>query len=206
MIRINLLPYREARKRENIRRKVGIFFLAVILVFGILLFYRMRLNQKIDGLNTQIKHKKTTLVQVEKQAKQVDRIKDALAKLQKKTTVIKGLEGHRKASIDLFENMTEMVAEKTSSPPSETSTDSENKPVKRLWFTRFEAKKDNININGIALDNKTVADFMSRLETSKRYVNVNLKTLKQQKVNNLNLKSFEINCTKVSADSSKEIK
>jgi hypothetical protein len=37
---------------------------------------------------------------------------------------------------------------------------------------------------------------MSRLEESKLYKNVNLKTIKQQQINKLNLKNFEIGCEK----------
>ena len=89
-----------------------------------------------------------------------------------------------------------MVAEKTSISAPDTSADSDNNPVKRLWLTSFEASGEKVNIKGIALDNKTIADFMSRLEESKLYSNVNLKTIKQQEVNKLNLKHFEIGCVK----------
>jgi type IV pilus assembly protein PilN len=68
---------------------------------------------------------------------------------------------------------------------------------KRLWFTNFQASGDNLNIQGIAIDNRTVADFMTRLEDSKLYTDVSLRTLKQTKIKDLTLKSFEIACTKV---------
>ena len=94
--------------------------------------------------------------------------------------------------------MTKLVAEHAlSSSGPDSLSDKDNTSVKRLWFTNFEAKGNNIGIKGIAMDNKTVADFMTRLEKSKLYKNVNLKTLKQQKTAKLNLKSFDINCDKV---------
>lgn len=52
MIRINLLPYRAAQKKENVRRQISIFVLAVIMVAGILLYYNISLNNDIDALNT----------------------------------------------------------------------------------------------------------------------------------------------------------
>ena len=64
----------------------------------------------------------------------------------------------------------------------------------------------NINIQGIALDNKTIADFMSRLEGSALFTNVNLKAIKQQKINELNLKNFDIICTRISRNTSKKKK
>ena len=198
MIRINLLPYRAAQKKENIRRQISIFFLAVIMVIGILVYYNMSLNNDIEALNTQIKNTKSMLAQVENQAKKVDEIKKAFNRLKQKTDVIKNLETNRKIAVQLLDNMTTLVAETVSISQSETSADSNSKPVKRLWFTNFQENRDQINLQGIALDNKTIADFMSRLEASNLFMNVNLKTIKQQKVNELNLKNFEIICTRIS--------
>jgi type IV pilus assembly protein PilN len=203
MIRINLLPYRAARKKENIRKQIGIFFLSLLVVVAILLFYNMRLQKKIDVLNTKIAENKAMLAKFENQAKEVDRIKNAFRNLENKTKVIKSLETKRNDAVFLLDNMTKLVAENTlSSSGSDSLPDKDNTPVKRLWFTNFEAKGNNIDIKGIAMDNKTVADFMTRLESSKLYKNVNLKTLKQQKTAKLNLKSFDINCNKVSLNKS----
>jgi type IV pilus assembly protein PilN len=198
MIRINLLPYRAAQKKENIRRQISIFVLAVIMVVGTLVYYNISLNNDIDALNTQIKNTKSMLARLEKQAKKVDEIKKAFNTLKQKTDVIKNLETNRKIAVQLLDNMTTLVAEEVSASQSETSADSDSKPVKRLWFTNFQENKDKINLQGIALDNKTIADFMSRLEASNLFMNVNLKTIKQQKVNELNLKNFEIICTRIS--------
>jgi len=206
MIRINLLPYRAAQKKENIRRQISIFVLAVIMVVGILVYYNMSLNSDIDALNTQIKNTKSMLAQVEKQARQVDEIKKAFDRLKQKTDVIKNLETNRKIAVQLLDNMTTLVAEKVSVSSSEASADSDIRPVKRLWFTNFQENRDQIELQGIALDNKTIADFMSRLEGSDFFMNVNLKTIKQQKINELNLKNFEIICTRISGNPSEKKK
>ena len=206
MIRINLLPYRAARKKENIRKQISIFFFSFLVVVAIVLFYNMSLQKRIYVLNTKIAENKKMLAKFEKQAKEVDRIKNAFNNLEKKTKVIKNLETKRKDAVCLLDNMTKVVAEHTSISGSDPLSDKDNTPVKRLWFTNFEAKGNNIGINGIAMDNKTVADFMTRLENSKLYKNVNLRTLKQQKITKLNLKSFDITCTKISLNKSESKK
>jgi type IV pilus assembly protein PilN len=194
MIRINLLPYRESRKKESILRQINIFLAVFFLVFVILVYYSIWLGNKIEDLNTKIQNTKTLLTQAEIQAKKVDQIKNELEKLGHKIDVIKNIEMNRRAPVLLLENMTKMVAE----------TDRDNKPVKRLWFTNFETSGSKVNIKGIALDNKTIADFMSRLEDSKLYNNVNLKTITQQKVNKLNLKKFQIDCVRSPLKKSEE--
>lgn len=206
MIRINLLPYREVREKEKIHKQMSIFFFSFLVVVVILLVYNMSLQKRIDGLNTKIANNKKLLAKFEKQAKEVDRIKNEFNNLEKKTKVIKNLEKKRKDAFCLLDNMTKIVAENKSSSRSDSLLDKDNKSVKRLWFTNFQAKGNNIDIKGIAMDNKTVADFMTRLEVSKLYKNVNLKTLKQQKISKLNLKSFEITCNKISLNKSKSKK
>jgi len=198
MIRINLLPYRESRKKEGILRQINIFLAVFFIVFVILFYYSIWLGNKIDDLNTKIKTTKVMLAQAETQAKKVDQIKKELDKLGHKTDVIKSIEMNRRAPVILLENMTKMVDEKTSTSTPDTPTSNDNRPVKRLWFTSFEASGGKVNIKGIAMDNKTIADFMSRLEKSTHYKNVNLKTIKQQKVDKLNLKHFQIGCVKSS--------
>ena len=67
---------------------------------------------------------------------------------------------------------------------------------KRMWFTHLESKGGKVKINGIALDNKTVADFMVRLEDCGLFKEVDLNTLKRKKAQAADLKSFTISCIK----------
>jgi type IV pilus assembly protein PilN len=59
----------------------------------------------------------------------------------------------------------------------------------------------DIELEGVALDNKTVADFMTRLEKSNLYTAVRLITLQQEMLEQsvgdpIRLKRFEIACRK----------
>ncbi len=93
--------------------------------------------------------------------------------------VITQLESDRYAPVILMDTMTQVLVSK------------------RMWFTSLSVSDNSINISGIALDEKTVADFMVRLQKSGLFSNVMLKSVKRQKVENSNLKSFEVVCTKV---------
>ena len=61
MIRINLLPYREARKKENIRRHVSIFFLVIVFTFLSMFYLNNVLNKKIKNLGVSIENTKTKI-------------------------------------------------------------------------------------------------------------------------------------------------
>lgn len=179
MIRINLLPFRTDRKKENVRRQVSLFLLSLILVLVVLVYYNFSLNSQIGKLDNKIAATKTELQRYNEINKEIARIKQNLETLRKKMAVIEKLESDRHAPVRLMETMTQVLM------------------AKRMWFTKLDIKESAVDIQGIALDNKTVADFMVRLQNSGLFSSVNLRTLRRQEVQGSNLKSFQITCTKV---------
>jgi type IV pilus assembly protein PilN len=178
MIRINLLPFRAARKKENIRRQVSIFVLSLAFLLIVLFYYSWSLGSKVDTLNSQIKQTESELAKYDKINKEIAQIKTKLSNLKKKMVVMETLEANRFEPTRLLDTMTQVIV------------------PKRMWFTRLDSKGRIVTINGIALDNKTVADFMVRLEKSGIFSDVDLKTLKQVRMKDSNLKSFQISCAK----------
>ncbi len=181
MIRINLLPFRSDRKKENIRRQVSIFLLSLAFMLIILFYYNFSLNSKIDNLNAKIKDTKSELEKYEKINKEIAEIKKKLDNLKKKMAVMDTLEAGRFAPIRLMDAMTQVVV------------------PKRMWFTSLQSKGQRVAISGVALDNTTVADFMVRLENSGLFKEVDLKTLKRSqstKGATSKFKTFSIVCTK----------
>ena len=182
MIRINLLPFRAARKKENIRRQVSIFLLSLAFLLIILFYYNFSLNGKIDNLNAKIKETKSDLEKYEKINKEIAQIKKKLGNLKKKMAVMDTLEANRFAPIKLMDTMTQVIV------------------PKRMWFTRLQTKGQKVNISGVAMDNTTVADFMVRLENSGLFKEVDLKTLKRSKSKKgvtSKFKTFSVVCTKM---------
>ena len=178
MIRINLLPFRTERKKENVRRQVSLFLLSLILVLIVLVYYNFNLGSKISSLNKRITNTKKDLERYNEINKEIAKIKNNLEILRKKMAVIEQLESDRHAPVQLMDTMTQVLI------------------AKRMWLTKMKVKDKAVSINGIALDNKTVADFMVRLQNSGLFSSVNLKTLKRQAVEKSNLKSFVIVATK----------
>ena len=174
MIRINLLPFRAARKTENIRRQVTLFALSVILVIISIAYMHIKLQAKIEMLSDNVDRTQKELEAKQLLAKEVDRIEKELEILKKKKQILVKLDRNRKAPVNLLDSMTQMVIQD------------------RMWFESLEKKKANIKIIGYVLDNKTAADFMTRVEQSGKYGKVNLKLLKQKKQKKKKLQSFEI--------------
>ena len=196
MIRINLLPFRAARRKENIRQQASVFTLSFFLVLILMTWYHFSLGGRIDNLEGEISEKKDQLNRFIKINNEIAAIKKQLKDLNQKIDIIATLQANRQGPVRLLDAMTGIVV------------------PKRMWFTSMEERQAKggdglatkvIAINGLALDNKTVADFMKRLEASKLFSSVNLITLRQDKSGgNLNLKNFSVNCNAISVATAEE--
>ncbi len=177
MIRINLLPFRAARKKENIRRQVSIFSLMLVLVILILVYYVTWVDRKIDHLNSGITQLKGQIALYKNKADQVTSIKKKLKILEQKLDIVHSLEAKRKAPVQLIEAFTQLMV------------------PERMWITSLKADEKSVVLQGLAYDNKTVADFMTRVEMSSLFSSVDLKTLQMKQIKgDARLKSFEVSC------------
>ena len=178
MIRINLLPFRAARKKENVRRQISIFLLSLALLFLCMFLINMVLSNKVETLETKLSETKKEVARLTKVTNEIKKIKKEIEISERKIKILDQLEKNRAEPVKLIDAMTELIV------------------PNRMWFTSFDSKGSTVRINGVAIDNKTVADFMTRLENSKLFSAVNLNNLKQQKVRNLDMKQFSITCNK----------
>jgi type IV pilus assembly protein PilN len=174
MIRINLLPFRTARKKENVRRQISVFLLTFLLIIIAVIYYNVLLSNKINSMKIRNDDTTAQIAKYEKINKEIETIKQKLNQLNQKIKVIETLQGSRKNTINMMEAMTNLII------------------PERMWFTSLDVKGDNLGIDGVALDERTIADFMLNLQ--KVYTDVTLKSLKQIEIKSrsLNLKSFSL--------------
>jgi type IV pilus assembly protein PilN len=179
MIRINLLPYRAARTKENIRRQVSVFILSFVLLVvllgvgqGILAARTRKLNNQLDGL------KKEVAIYEEK-AKQVEEFKKQLDLLDKQIQVVDQLKIKREEAPKLMAKMADMMI------------------AGRMQLTKMKVDDNMVSLDGVAMDNTTIAEFMTRLERSGMFTDVNLVSSKQMIQYNVEMKQFQIQCRKL---------
>jgi type IV pilus assembly protein PilN len=179
MIKINLLPFRLARKKENIRRQISIFFLLIALAGIALFWYTIGINKKIVDAKEKVEEVDRQIKKYKAKANRVTQIEKNLKLLKEKLEVVSLLEEGREKQLILFDGMTDLVV------PG------------RMWLESLKTNENSVAIKGIAFDNQTVADFMERLENSPLFGRVDLKTSQIKKLkNNTMLKSFELLCIK----------
>ena len=177
MIRINLLPVRQIKQRIRLRNEVIAFCLALLLLLGALFLGAGLLNQKITTLQqvvAQLNKKKDSYTPILNKIKKLARDKNAL---EAKIDVIKKL----KKTSQIIVRVLDEVANIT--------------PSNRIWLKSMKQSGTRVDLDGVALDNRTIAQYMKSLKKSQFFSNAVLGNSSQITVANKKLKSFKLTLT-----------
>jgi type IV pilus assembly protein PilN len=162
MIRINLLAFRAARKRESVRKQFSIYFLTVIFLLVLMPLIYLMLNNNLSTLKQEEKQLRGELASYDKVTREIARIKSKTAEIEKRLNIIKELEKQRSGPVKLLEEVALSV------------------PADRLWLRSIVESGGVLNLEGNAMDNDTVALFMTNLEKTGLIQSVDLKSTKVQ--------------------------
>lgn len=179
MIRINLLPFRAARRKENIRQQVSMFFLTLVFFILALIYVTIQMNQRMGRIEGDIAQVNSQITLYKEKAARVTQIMKNLDVLEQKFQIVKTLEARRWEPVALLDAMTTLVV------------------PERMWITSIKTRDTTVTLKGIAFDNKTVADFMTRIEVSPLFSGVDLKNIKMKVIDKtIQMKAFELLCNK----------
>jgi type IV pilus assembly protein PilN len=173
MIRINLLPIKQlqaevTRRRELVIGSVVLGLVAVLLV-GTYLYQSYQLTQ----LDKELASLRTEIQALNVKVKEI-------ADLQVK---IKDLRGKQKVIDDLTKKKTGPVLVMASLSRATPAS---------LWLTDLRESGGSVTMNGLAVDNETVANFIRALALSKHFTNVELVETTQGAGPSATLKKFAI--------------
>ncbi len=176
MIRINLIRGKR-KKRKEFNVDALYLLIPLVVIVGVLLFHRS-VAGKIEKLNTDIRQANVEVARLKKQIGEVESFKARKAELQQKVDVISNLQKGRKAPVRVFEVLSASIPEK-------------------CWIDRLSVKGERVELGGVALNNYTIANFMTALGQSGRFRDVVLGSAEQTTVSNVKLVKFGLTFTAV---------
>ena len=166
MSRINLLPWREARRKEMQTQ----FVMAVVVVallagaaWGAVHYYYIQL---IDLQNARIAYVQQQIEVVDKKIKEIKKLEKEKDRLLSRMRAIEQLQGNRPLIVRLFDELLLSLPE-------------------GMTLTSVEQKGTNITIKGLAQSNARVSSFMRQIESSDWLTNPKLKVIKEAKKKNV---------------------
>ncbi|MEW6376178.1 MAG: PilN domain-containing protein [Thermodesulfobacteriota bacterium] len=175
MIKINLLQARKEKKKVGIRKEFIIVILSIALLCIILLVVQWKLNKEKEDTLVKISNTKKEITYYKSLTTEVDKAKAAQKTLQDKLNVINALRKEKGGPARVLDEI------------------SIDKPEK-IHLESLKKEGSKLGIEGIALDDETVANFMTNLRKSKLFKNVDLIVSEQTELSKIKLKKFILSC------------
>jgi type IV pilus assembly protein PilN len=182
MLQINLLPVREARRKEDSRQLSMQAALALLLVGAAIGFAHSIISEEISNSKTRIAQMQRDIDQYKPQLDQVAAFRKKKKKLETKIGVIDELDRARSGPVRLLSELASRTPE-------------------RLWLTSLATQGTTIVMKGQSLDNELVALFLRRLGESEYFTKVDLdKTEMKGKSDGLQVMVFTIRAVLTNPD------
>ena len=176
MIKINLLPYREKEKKENLQRQIIILSGTLVLFLLIILAVQLYFSMSISGMETKIREADAKLVVLNKKVGDIEGFKRDKKEMEQKLGVIKSLEGNRLFPVRMLDELNLLV------------------PAKEAWLEKITQNGQELRIEGMARDSITVARFMKSVEKAGFVQSVELVVSREKELAGVKLQQFILTC------------
>jgi len=144
LIRINLLPVRQGRKREISRQFLvlcgGVLILSVV---GNYVFYE-QINSEYERNLSRLNQTQARIAELEKVIGEVNNLNARKKEVEDKLKILNGLRKGRTGPVKLLDALATAVP-------------------KKVWLSEFDEKTNTAKIHGTALNHDDVADLMRSL-------------------------------------------
>lgn len=151
MTRINLLPWREIRRKEQRRQFFSVAAGASILMGMIVLYIHIHVSGLITAQEQRNKYMRDEIAAVDAKIAEIKSLETKKQQLLARMNIIQELQTRRPEIVHIFDELVRAV------PAG-------------LYLTRISQQGDNIVIEGVAESNARVSAFMRNLDGSEWFV------------------------------------
>jgi type IV pilus assembly protein PilN len=179
MIRINLLPFRAARKRENVKRHITVYIASVCVALVAMGGIYIERSSTLSGLKDDENRLNQELVGYQKELQEIKELENKIKEINSKLSVIKDLEKGKTGPVYLLSDIADAV------------------PKDKLWLTSLKESQGTLSLSGTAMDNETVSLFMKRLKNTEQVIadpELRSTTRKELPQYRLTVSDFDLEC------------
>ena len=181
MIRINLLPIKQDRRREAVRNQIIFGALAVAVEVAVFVVMYMDLGADIqtqENLNSAVQ---AEVKRVRQQIKDHQEILDEIAEFEKRQAAIDGLMEARTGPVHVMVELSNILSKRGKPNIDQAAYDKlvrldpsagydKEWDFRRVWVSKFSEKSRQVTIEGQALTHEDVAEFLRRINLSRFFV------------------------------------
>lgn len=178
MIRINLLPPEEKvnRKSFNIKRPTGVLLPLLLLVGGVTMVVAAVVQQQaqVQSLRQDLATVETEINKLAPEVALVERLAKERAELDLRLSIIDRLSSQRFHSVRMVDELDRAISD-------------------YLWITSvIQIGQTRMNVEGATFSNLIVADFMTRLDRSAYFANVEMTSAERGDINDRPVTRFQL--------------
>jgi type IV pilus assembly protein PilN len=176
MIQINLLPVRVKKRKEHARQFVSVFFLSIFLLLAGVGYLWISKENEIEASNRKLAVVKDEVAKYAKFEAALQQLTKRKELVDKKRQIITELQRDRDAVVRVLALLAIQV------------------PPEKMWFEKVSQTGNGMTVEGVALSNEAIVEFMRNLESSP-YVekgSINLVHSRQLTMKDMKLRDFRI--------------
>ncbi len=173
MIRINLLPHREEKRKLKQKQFAVLVGLTAVLALAISGLIWFGFDQAVVIQNARNKYLSDEIVKLDKQIDEIKKIREETQALLSKKQVVEGLQSNRSEPVQLLDQMLRQLPE-------------------GLYLKTIKQTGTKINVTGYAQSNARVSAFMRNIQASPYLENPNLVEIKAVDVNRQRANEFSL--------------
>lgn len=177
MIRINLLPGpkgKKAKPQYDVRAQALLGVGAILIVLAGCLWYSASLDSEIEARQEEKRDKEKQVAQLKEQVKQVQDFEQRKKLLEDKNRIIDQLEKARLGPVKILDHVSQSL-----------------EPLK-VWLTRLGVSSDAVELEGKALTNDDVVEFVNNLRRTDYFSSISLQESKAAVENKINVFQFRL--------------
>lgn len=147
MARINLLPWREERRKQRNRESQTLFVAAAFAAALVVLLIIWRFNAMIDGQNARNEYLRQEITKVDAKIKEIEELEKTRTNLLNRKKVIEDLQASRSMMVHLFDDLVKTIPD-------------------GVRLNSIKQAGDVLTLEGFAESNARVSEYMRNLEGS----------------------------------------
>jgi len=173
MIHINLLPVRESRRVEAVKRELAIAGLAGVVIAGLCGATFIVVQAQVSDVKAENKQLQDDIANLKSIVARVDEIDELKQELQRKLDVIGQLKRNKTGPVHMLDELSNATPEK-------------------LTLQTVDEVGGRLTLNGYAVNNEIISQFLSNLEQSDWFDEVYLIEIDQEERNGYKVKQFSV--------------
>ncbi|HNW78182.1 MAG TPA: PilN domain-containing protein [Candidatus Competibacteraceae bacterium] len=173
MTRINLLPWREARRTQRQRELIAMLAVVALLAVGLVALVYSDVSQRIEFQQERNNYLRGEIARLKKAAEELQALQQTRNRLVERLNVIQKLQTSRPGMVRMLDELVRLIPQD-------------------IYLTTFKTAENQITLIGVARSDVIISSLMRSIRDAKMFGEPVLQVVQTQTINNVQVRTFEL--------------